>query len=181
MGRINPKDPFVYFHRGVASRFTRDGSKVPVEKMIYNDPECGYYIHPDGYIVLPDFNPVSGDIDRKVALMVVDGSLTIMTLADAAEAVCTYKTNAAPSATSVTITGCLVGTNLTVGATRQLTATVLPLGAIQTGDWTSSNTAKATVNSSGLVTAIAAGTSTITFTSTDGGFTATCAIVVVAP
>lgn len=180
MQKINPKDKYVYFPRGVANRI-KGNIKVPVEKMIYVDPECGYYIHPDGYLILPNFNPVSGDIDSKVALMVIDGSVTIMTVAEAETTVCTYKENVAPSATSVVITGCLVGTNLTAGATRQLTATVLPSGAIQTGTWTSDDTDVATVNASGLVTSVAPGTVTITFTSTDGGFTATCVITVIAP
>lgn len=178
MGRINPNDPFVYFHRGVASRFTRDGSKIPVEKMIYNDPDCGFYVHPDGYAVMADFNPVSGDIDRKVAVMVIDGLLTVMTLTDAQTTVCNYKNNTAPSATSVVITGCPDVDLTAENPEANLIATVLPTGAIQTGTWTSSDTDVATVNSSGQVEAVAVGTATITFTSTDGGFTAECEVTV---
>lgn len=72
-------------------------------------------------------------------------------------------------------------TSVAVGATRQLTGTVLPADATdRTGTWTTSDATKATVSSTGLVTAVAAGTATITFTSTNGGYTATCAVTVTA-
>lgn len=178
MQKINPKDNYVYFPRGYANRM-KGKTKIPVEKMIYTDPDCGYYVHPDGYAILPNFNPVSGDIDGKVALLVVDGSITVMTVAEANDLVCTYRNNEAVTATSVTISGCLPATDLESG-TRQLTATVLPSGAVQTGTWTSSDPSLATVSSTGLVTHVGTtdGEVTITFTSTDGGFTATCLITV---
>ena len=178
MQKINPKDNYVYFPRGYANRM-KGKTKIPVEKMIYTDPDCGYYVHPDGYAILPNFNPVSGDIDGKVALLVVDGSITVMTVAEANDLVCTYRNNEAVTATSVTISGCLTGTDLEIGATRQLTATVLPSGAVQTGTWTTSGAGVATVSSTGLVTGVSEGGVTITFTSTDGGLTATCVINVV--
>ena len=46
--------------------------------------------------------------------------------------------------------------------------------------WKSSNTKVATINSSGVATAKAAGTTTITVTTADGGKTATCKLTVVA-
>lgn len=54
--------------------------------------------------------------------------------------------------------------NLTVGATRTLTATVEPSTAKQDATWSSDNVDFATVGSDGTVTAIAAGTATITAT-----------------
>lgn len=72
-------------------------------------------------------------------------------------------------------------TTLAVGATRQLTATVLPADATdKSGTWTTSDATKATVSSTGLVTGVAAGTATITFTSSDGGFTGTTAATITA-
>ena len=47
--------------------------------------------------------------------------------------------------------------------------------------WTSSNTAVAKVSSTGLVTAVKAGTATITVKTADGGFTAVCKITVDIP
>ena len=55
---------------------------------------------------------------------------------------------------------------------------MLPTGSLQTGTWASSTPGVATVNSSGLVTPVADGTTNITFATTDGGFVATCAITV---
>lgn len=64
------------------------------------------------------------------------------------------------------------------GDTKTLTATVAPDDATnKTVAWTSSNNAVATVNN-GVVTAVAAGTATITVTTTDQSKTATCAVTV---
>jgi len=69
--------------------------------------------------------------------------------------------------------------NMAVGGTLQLTATILPADyADQNVSWKSSNTSVATVGTNGLVTAVAAGTATITVTTNDGGLTATCAVTV---
>jgi len=67
--------------------------------------------------------------------------------------------------------------SIAVGSTQQLTATIAPANATnQNVTWTSSNTAVATVGASGIVTAVGAGTATITVTTADGSKTATCAI-----
>ncbi|MBQ9950391.1 MAG: Ig-like domain-containing protein [Clostridia bacterium] len=68
---------------------------------------------------------------------------------------------------------------LKVGETVQLTATVAPEDATNKElVWTTSDEAVATVSETGLVTAVAAGTATITVTTVDGEFTATCTITV---
>lgn len=69
---------------------------------------------------------------------------------------------------------------LSVGDTHQLTVTILPSNATNTYVTCSSNDPSvATVSSSGLITAVAAGTATITCSATDGsGVTATCAVTV---
>lgn len=70
---------------------------------------------------------------------------------------------------------------ITIGGSEALTATVSPWNATNRNvTWTSSNTSVATVNSSGRVEAVAEGNTTITVTTSDGGFTATCAITVTA-
>ena len=72
---------------------------------------------------------------------------------------------------------------LTLGETETVTLipTVLPGDATDKSvTWSSSNEAVATVTD-GVVTAVAAGTATITVTTTDGAKTATCAVTVAAP
>lgn len=70
--------------------------------------------------------------------------------------------------------------DLTEGETFQLNATVSPSNADdQSVSWNSSNSAVATVDSTGLISAVAAGSTTITVTTTDGGFTDSCPVTVV--
>lgn len=72
--------------------------------------------------------------------------------------------------------------SISAGSTTQLTATVAPANATNKSvTWSSSNTSVATVSNTGLVSAKAEGSATITVTTADGGFTATCAITVTAP
>ena len=71
--------------------------------------------------------------------------------------------------------------NLTEGSTATLTATVEPDNASNRSvTWSSDNESVATVNATGEVTAIGAGTATITVTTADGGKTATCEVTVTA-
>lgn len=68
--------------------------------------------------------------------------------------------------------------SLKVGSTDTLKASVLPSEASNTSViWSSSNNSVATV-SDGTVTAVAAGTATITVTTEDGNFSATCLVTV---
>ncbi len=64
----------------------------------------------------------------------------------------------------------------------QLTANVLPAGASdKTVIWTSSAPSVAAVDDNGRVTAVADGTATVTVTTRDGGFTASCEVTVIQP
>lgn len=174
--RVKSTDNKLYFTSGTATT-RKGGEKVPVEFIYYNDPNCGYYIDPRGFLVLPNFNSVSGDKDERFALYIVNGSVEIDTLINVETIVNNYCKNTAVSATGVTITGCLPDIDLADEETRQLTAVVDPVGAIQTGTWSSSHPSRAYVSSTGLVTGdTGTGSVVITFTSTDGGFTATCTI-----
>ncbi len=69
--------------------------------------------------------------------------------------------------------------NLGKGNTYALSATVSPSNATNKAvTWSSSNTAVATVSSSGVVKGIAPGQATITATTKDGGHKATCSVTV---
>ena len=85
------------------------------------------------------------------------------------------------TAATVAVTGVTLSPTtlaLTVGGTGTLTVTVAPANATnQTVTWTSSDPSVATV-SGGVVTAVGAGTATITVTTEDGGFTDTCTVTV---
>jgi formylglycine-generating enzyme len=88
--------------------------------------------------------------------------------------------NITSSSVSVTdITLSKTTASIIKGNTIQLTATVSPSDATDTGvTWTSSNSAVAAVSTSGLVTGVASGSATITVTTDDGGYTAKCIVTV---
>ena len=72
--------------------------------------------------------------------------------------------------------------SLNVGENATLTATVMPANADNKAvTWSSNNTSVATVDNTGKVTAVAAGSAVITVTTTDGGKTATCTVTVTNP
>ena len=95
-----------------------------------------------------------------------------------------YAADCAVTVTSTAVPATGVSLDLTtlalkVDGTQQLTATISPAGATNPNlTWISSDPAVATVDASGLVTAVGAGTATITVTTVDGGFTASCKVTV---
>lgn len=96
-------------------------------------------------------------------------------------AVCTVTVQAAIPST-VKVTGVELDStsaSLKVGETVKLTETVSPANASNKGvTWQSGNTAVATVDDNGLVTAKSSGSTTITVKTADGNFTAACAVTV---
>ena len=68
---------------------------------------------------------------------------------------------------------------LSINQSETLTATMFPTNATnQRVSWSSNNPAVATVNANGVVTAVRAGTATITVTTEDGNRTAACVVTV---
>lgn len=92
-----------------------------------------------------------------------------------------YRKSSADSGSTVAVTGVSLNQSalsLTVGNTSTLVATVSPGDATnKTVSWSSSNSSVASVDG-GVVTAVSAGSATITVTTQDGGKTATCSVTV---
>lgn len=91
-------------------------------------------------------------------------------------------TYVAPEPAEVNVTGVELGDtaiNLTVGNKQTLVAVVKPADATNKNvTWTSSNTDVATVDATGVVTAVSKGEAKITVTTEDGGFKAECTVTV---
>ena len=111
---------------------------------------------------------------------VAQGGATITAAVDGKSAKCSVTVNAAAPVpvTSVSLDKTSLG--LTEGDTETLTATVEPSDATNKNvTWSSDDTSVATVDASGLVTAVARGTAVITATAADGsGASASCTVTV---
>ena len=87
--------------------------------------------------------------------------------------------------TVIAVTGVSLNTTettLTVNESETLTATIAPGNATnQNVAWTSSNPTVVSVDQNGRITAVTPGTATITVTTEDGRFTATCIVTVAVP
>lgn len=103
-------------------------------------------------------------------------TITVTTVDGGYTATCTVTVTAVYHVTSVSLN--TASLNLHPGDQSTLTATVLPSNATNKSvNWSTSNSSVATV-SGGIVTAVAAGTATITVTTVDGSKTATCTVSV---
>jgi hypothetical protein len=110
------------------------------------------------------------------------------TATETATATATATTDASPTATATTEDNSVAVTSvalspttksLVVGGTLQLGLTILPENATDKSvTYATSNSAIATVDAAGLVTAVAAGSATITVTTTSAALQATCAVTV---
>jgi len=130
-------------------------------------------------IIWTSSNPNAATVNDKGLVTAVTKGVTIITATTQngnKTATCTVTTIVIPV---INITLNCKKITLAPGDTITLIATVQPDDANnKTVTWESSNTAVATVNSNGLVTAIANGKSTIIATSQDGSKKATCDVTV---
>ena len=120
-------------------------------------------------------------VSNGVVTAVTPGTATITVTAQGdstKSASCTVTVTAA----AVPVTGVTLNktsTSLYVGDTETLTPTITPDNATNKNlTWSSDDTSVATVDARGLVTAVSAGTATITVTTEDGAKTATCTVTV---
>lgn len=124
--------------------------------------------------------------DETIASVDKDGNVTTHTTPGKAVITVTTVDGGKTAACTVTVTRKVSGVSLDrtsqflkVGETVQLNATVHPDNATnKTLQWSSANTAVATVDSNGVVTAVAKGNVVITVMTEDGGYTAACVIAV---
>ena len=103
-------------------------------------------------------------------------TITVTTASGSKTATCTVTVSIATTGVSLNKTSATLNS---AGQTVQLTATVSPSDAANKSvTWKSSNTAVATVSSTGVVTAVGNGTATITVTTASGSKSATCTVTV---
>lgn len=139
----------------------------------YRITETGYHaVTTDGDELTTSPSYVVGDetsADSAIVVVEEGGSSAVTVL----------NLNSPSDVTGVTVNKS--NTSITVGGVEQLTATVEPNNATdKTVTWSSNAQSVATVSDTGLVTAVAPGTATITATTNDGSHTATCIVTVTA-
>ena len=114
-----------------------------------------------------------------------EGSATITVTTKDGSKTATCKVTVSKPASTISVTGVSLNKtslSLTVGGSQSLSATVSPSNASDKSvSWKSSDTSVATVDGSGNVKAVKAGTATITVTTKDGSKTATCKVTVSKP
>lgn len=114
------------------------------------------------------FDQTNTDIHHGTTIQ--DSDVLNLTYNDASVVITIPATGITTTPTSVT---------LEKGTTQALSTVLVPANATnQNVTYTSSNQNVATVSADGVITAVGEGTATITVTSADGGYTATCAVTV---
>lgn len=169
-GEVRKRDKLDQFGVGKFIKYYNDEVKAGLQPTIW---------------VFMDYGPVQFQGYMVITALSSDGgSNDIVTLSTEFKVSDSDTIDIQETPDEVPVTGVTVSpqtTSVVVGSTRQLTATVSPTDATdKTGVWTSSDPTKFTINSSGLITGVAAGTGTATFTTNNGAKTAQTAVTVTA-
>ncbi len=186
---------------------TNDGNFTAIATITVVGPVSGVTVNPqtlnlvegDAATLIAQVNPANAldtsvtwfSSDTAIATVNTNGRVNAIAAGNATITVTTTDGGFIAAATitvirpTVATTGVSVNqdtTSLNPGNTTTLTAQVSPANASNTSvSWASSDNNIATVNASGLVTAIAIGTITITVTTQDGDYTAEANITVIEP
>ena len=115
---------------------------------------------------------------KVTAVSVGEATITVTTEDGKKTATCKVTVS---GSSEVKATGVVLSSNslsIEKGETATLSATVMPSGASQVVNWSSSDATVATVNN-GVVTAVGAGTANISATTADGKITSICAVTVI--
>lgn len=159
-----------------------DGVKIDV--VIIDDGSDDVVLEGEfGTVTVLADNIVIDTTKAKIEKQIIEGTGSIVIKEDKPASEDTGGTPPAP--TTVAVTGVTLDKTtdeLTIGDEIVLTATVLPANATNKNvNWSSADTGVATVDNSGKVTAVSAGTAVITASTVDGNKTATCTVTVEAP
>jgi hypothetical protein len=130
-------------------------------------------------IILTADNTISGNLTFLVSLTGQPNQVTSYALKNVS--ICTAGSGGGGQDVPVSsVTVSPENVSLNIGGTSTLSATVSPSDATNKNvSWSSSNTGIATVDASGVMTAVAEGTAVVTVTTEDGGYTATSSISVI--
>ncbi|HAE17370.1 MAG TPA: hypothetical protein DCG51_12610, partial [Erysipelotrichaceae bacterium] len=135
----------------------------------------------DKSVIWSSSDPSAASVDDNGTVTALKGGSTVITVTS----VDGNYSDACTVAVIVPVTGIALSQNtlsLNKGDTYQLASNVQPADATdKTVTWESSDTAVATVDNTGKVTAVSNGTAAITVTSNDGGYTDTCTVTVTTP
>ncbi len=106
-----------------------------------------------------------------------DATITVTTVDGGFSKNCAVTVIEPQHVTGVTLSDASISIN--TDSTYTLAATVMPVDAVNKNvTWSSSDNAIATVDSNGVVSGAASGSATITVTTVDGGYTASCEVTV---
>ena len=135
----------------------------------------------DARIQWSSTSPAVASVDQNGKVTGLDNGTAIITVASADGT----KTATCMVTVIVPVTGVSLdrsSAEIIKGESITLTATVSPSNATDKNViWTSSDPSVATVSQSGVITAVKAGSTTVVATTSDGGKTAACEIVVIVP
>ncbi|MFA7032260.1 MAG: Ig-like domain-containing protein [Bacilli bacterium] len=128
-------------------------------------------------VIWSSSNSSVASISNGLVTAVAEGNATItVTTSDGGHTATCAVTVSAISVTSVALSDSTA--TVSIGSTKTLIATVSPSNATNKAvSWSTNNSSVATVNE-GVITAVAEGNATITVTTSDGGYTATCSVTV---
>ena len=164
---------------------------VPVSSITLNQTSA--ILHPTNTLALTATVTPSNATDKTViwrstsanATVTSSGIVTAISAGSAVIRATTVSGNLTATCTltiTISVTSISVSPtsySLNIGSTKSLTAIILPSNSTNKAvNWSSANTAIATVNSLGVVTGISIGSTTIRVQTADGGFSATSTITV---
>ncbi len=148
-----------------SATITISGLDAPVTNAIFNDGGNNATLYVNG-VSWPDGAPVELDNTDTVYIVMTSSSNYSKTLSCSLTIGSMTRSYSVATMALPTLTVSPATVSLNFGQTQQLTTAITPSTLVYNVTWASSNSAIASVNSSGLVSAVSGGTATITATAT---------------